>query len=250
MAKLKRFLEVAEHTALSPALRELYTQRGDKFVLDADDAEGLQQSLDAERQAKKALEARLAGFGELTPEQVKKLQEETAKANREKDFSAGNFEKILAEERAKHDKDLELKDGEAARLRGSLQSALIDAEAVRAIAEHGGNPALLLPIIKGRTRLESVGEREVAVVIGDKGGPLLKAGAQKADDYMPISEFVAGMKADKTYAGAFAAGVGSGSGAQGGNGRRVAFSGPAKAANDTAARLAKQIQEGANRVSD
>jgi hypothetical protein len=72
----------------------------------------------------------------------------------------------------------------------------------------------LLPIIKGRTKLESVGEQEVAVVIGEKGGPLLRAGAQKADDFMPIGEFVATMKADKTYAGAFASNAGSGSGGQ------------------------------------
>lgn len=246
MAKLKRILEGTEHAALSPALRELYTERSGKYVLDADDAEGLTASLESERQAKKALEARLAGYGDLTPEQVKALQETTAKATREKDFASGNFEKILAEERAKHAKDMELRDQGDTRLRASLQSALIDAEAVRAITEHGGNPTLLLPIIKARTKLQTVGDQEVAVVIGDKGGPLLKAGATKAEDYMPIGEFVGALKADKQYAGAFASAVGSGSG---GANRQPGSQPMRSGMSEQVKSIAKSITEGATRIS-
>lgn len=206
---LKRSLDKTEFASLDAGLKSQYLERDGKYVLDVDDTPAI-AALDAERQARKALEAKLAGYGDLTPEQVKALNEGKAKAEREKDFASGNFEKILAEERAKHAKDLELRDAREKGLRTTVESALIDAEATRAIVEHGGNPALLLPIIKGRTRLETVGDREVAVVIGEKGGPRLKTGAQKADDYMPINEFVAEMKSDKTYAGAFAANLGSG----------------------------------------
>lgn len=250
MAKLKRVLEAAEHGALSAALRELYTQRGDKYVLDADDAEGLQQSLDSERQKAKALEATLASFGGLTPEQAKKLQEDTAKANREKDLSAGNFEKILAEEREKHVKDLTLRDKGEERLRTSLEDALINSEAGRAIRDAGGSEALLLPIVKARAKLMTAGDREVAVIIGDKGGPRLKANAKSAEEYMPISEYVSELKADKTYAGAFAAGVGSGTGgARNGQSQRLT-GGPGKAQADTAAKIATSIREGATRLTE
>lgn len=211
MAKLERAIDATKYNSLEPAYKTAYLQQGDKYVLDVDDSPAL-SALESERQARKALEAKLAGYGDLTPEQVKALNDEKAKALREKDFANGNFEKILAEERQKHAKDMELRLEGEKRLKATLEAALIDAEATRAIVENGGNPALLLPIIKTRAKLESVGDREVAVITGDKGGPLLKAGAQKADDYMPISEFVAGMKADKTYAGAFAANVGSGTG--------------------------------------
>lgn len=247
MAKLKRILESSEHAALSPALRELYAEHNGKYVLDSDDAEALQASLDGERQAKKALEAKLASYGDLSPEQVKALQETTAKATREKDFAAGNFEKILAEERAKHAKDLELRDQGDSRLRASLQSALIDAEAVRAITEHGGNPTLLLPIIKARTKLQTVGDQEVAVVIGEKGGPLLKAGATKAEDYMAIGEFVGSLKSDKQYAGAFASGVGSGTG---GAARQPGSPPQRSGVTEQVARLAKAVREGATRISE
>src|SRR6266576_685852 len=218
MAKLKDVLEPTEYNALSAVYRELYTEKAGKFVLDHEGGEGLQTALEAERTAKKALELRLAGYGELTPEQVKKLQEDTAKANREKDLSAGNFEKILAEERENHAKDQTLRDKGEERLRNSLESALIDAEAVRAIAELKGSAALLLPIIKARAKLQTAGDREVAVIIGDKGGPRLKRDAKSADEFMGISDYVAELKADKTYAGAFESGVGSGTGGTRGNG--------------------------------
>lgn len=211
MAKLEHSIDPAKYQSLDAATKNFYVQQGDKYVLDVDTTPAM-TALEQERAARKAAEQKLAGYGDLTPEQVKALNEAKSKAEREKDFAAGNFEKILAEEKAKAAKDMELRDQRERTLLTSLQGALIDAEATRAIVANGGNPALLLPIIKGRTKLETVGDQQVAVVIGEKGGPLLKAGAQKADDYMPISEFVASMKADKTYAGAFASQVGSGSG--------------------------------------
>jgi len=244
MAKLDFSVDATKYTTLDPATKNFYTQQGDKYILDVDQSPAL-SALETERQSRKALEAKLAGYGDMTPEQVKVLNDAKGKAEREKDFANGNFEKILAEERAKHAKDMELRDMGDKRLRATLESALIDAEATRAIVEHGGNPALLLPIIKGRTKLESVGEREVAVVIGEKGGPLLKSGAQKADDYMPISEFVAGMKADKTYAGAFAAGVGSGTGGQR-NGQRQTTE--AKESQDRMQRTVEALKGGATRI--
>ena len=247
MAKLKRVIEKAEYLALPASRREDYLERGDKYVLDADDAEALEHSLETERQAKKALEARLAGYGDLTPEQVKALNDGKAKAEREKDFAAGNFEKILAEERDKHTKDLQLRTEGEARLRESLKQALIDAEAVRAITAMKGNPELLLPIITARTKLQTVGDHEVAVVIGDKGGPRLKTGAKSAEDYMPITEYVAELKADKRYAGAFEAGVGSGSG------NRTGPLGGRPLAQDKRAKMDAVVQalkEGATRIGE
>jgi hypothetical protein len=250
MAKLKRVLETAEHAALSAALRELYSQKGDKFVLDADDAEGLQQSLDAERARAKALETKLAGFGDLSPEQVKKSQEDAAKAQREKDLASGNFDKILAENAAKHAKDLELRDAVETRLRGSLSKALIKSEAIREITAQGGSIDLLLPIIEARSKLQTVGDEEVAVIIGEKGGPRLKANAKTAEEFMPMSEFVAELKGDKKFAGAFAAGVGSGSGGQRNGQQQRTPMGPAKAQAETANRIAQQIAGGANRLTE
>jgi hypothetical protein len=250
MAKLKRVLEATEHGALSPALRELYTQRGDKFVLDADDAEVLQQALETERQKARTLEATLANYGELTPEQAKKLQEDTARAQREKDVSAGNFQNILDQERDKHVKDMALRDKGEERLRTSLEDALINSEAGRAIRDAGGSEALLLPIVKARAKLMTAGDREVAVIIGDKGGPRLKANAKSADEFMPISEYVAELKADKTYAGAFAANLGSGTGGQRTGQSSRLTGGPGKAQAETAAKIATAVREGATRLTE
>jgi hypothetical protein len=62
---------------------------------------------------------------------------------------------------------------------------------------------------------------------------------------MPISEFVAELKADKTYAGAFAAGVGSGSGRPR-EATRSTSGRPGVAA--TAEKLAALVKGGADRV--
>jgi len=210
MAKLEHTVDAAKFNALDTNAKGFYVQQGDKYVLDVDTTPAL-TALEAERQARKALETKLAGYGDMTPEQVKALNDAKAKAEREKDFANGNFEKILAEEREKHQKNLDLRDQGEKRLRDSLQQALIDSEAVRAITALKGNPELLMPLVTSRTKLQTVGDREVAVVIGDKGGPRLKAGAKSAEDFMPISEYVAELKADKRYAGAFESGVGSGS---------------------------------------
>lgn len=250
MAKLKDVLEPNEHAALSPAYREVYVEKGGKFVLDHDGGEGLQSALESERQAKRALEAKLSGYGDLTPDQVRKLQEDTAKAQREKDFAAGDFQKIIDQERDKHAKDLTLRDKGEERLRHSLESALIDAEAVRAIADAKGSAALLLPIVKARAKLQSLGDQEVAVIVGDKGGPRLKPNAKSAEEFMSISEYVAELKADKTYAGAFDSGVGSGSGgARTGQSQRLT-GGPGKAQAETAAKIATAVREGATRLTE
>jgi len=208
---LKRSLEKSEYGSLDAGLKSSYKELDGKYVLDVDDSP-LVTALDVERQAKKALEARLAGYGDLTPEQVKALNEAKGKAERDKDFAAGNYDKIVAEMNAKHAKDMELRDAGDARLRASLQRALITAEAMRELQAQGGNPDLLLPIIEARSKLQTVGEQEVAVIIGDKGGPRLKRDAKSAEEYMPMSEYVAELKADKRYAGAFVSPVGSGTG--------------------------------------
>jgi hypothetical protein len=252
MAKLKRVLEATEYNALTAAMKDAYTEKGGKYVLDTDDAEGLQSSLEAERKARKDLEAKLAGYGEMTPEQVKALSDDKTKAERDKDFAKGNFEKILAEEKAKMDKTLSMRDEGEKRMRATLESALIDAEAVRILADPRirGNPELLLPIIKQRTQLQTVGDREVAVIIGEKGGPRLKAGAKSADEYMGLSEYVAELKADPRYKGAFESPAGSGTGGQ----RAVAQSQrPARQAPDMVAqgeRVVAALKEGATTISD
>lgn len=235
---LQRTIDKAAFAALPDTLKTEYIEREGKYVLNVDDSPML-SALEAERRAKKDLESKLASYGNLTPEQAKQLQEQTTKAEREKDFAQGNFEKILAEERAKHAKDQEIWEQRTSGLRSTLQSALIDAEAVRAITQHGGNAALLLPIIKQRTKLQTVGDREVAVVYGDQGGPLLRAGAKGSEDFMPIGEFVATLKADKTYGGAFASTVGSGSGSPRPSGR------PTNAGQQFSGKIAQAIKDGA-----
>lgn len=244
MAQLEHTLDTTKYTALDATAKTFYTQQGDKFVLNVDNTPAM-AALESERQARKAAETKLAAYGEMTPEQVKQLNDAKAKAEREKDFANGNFEKILAEERAKHAKDLELRDQGEARLKSSLEAALISEEATRAIVAEGGNPDLLLPIIKGVAKLEATGDRFVAVVIGEKGGPLLKTGAQKADDYMSLGEYVKGMKADKRYAGAFASPAGSGTGGQR-NGTRA--SPPSKEATDRMNRAVEALKGGATRI--
>jgi hypothetical protein len=243
---LQRSIDKAAYTSLDASVKALYAERDGKYVLDVDDSPML-SALDTERAAKKALEQRLAAYGDMTPELAKGLSEQKSRAEREKDLAAGNFEKILAEERAQATKTLEMQLAEQARLKGTLQEALVNAEAVRAITAMKGNPELLLPIVSQRAKLQTVGDREVAVIIGDKGGPRLKAGAKTADDYMSIPEYVAELRADARYKGAFEANVGSGSGRAAGAGMNQPMS---ASKQETMEKAVQMLKEGATRIGE
>lgn len=150
-----------------------------------------------------------------TPDEIAELLKAQEEAERKKAEEAGEWDKLKAQMEGNFNKSLEEKDGVIGRYRSALEKNLIDAAATSAIAELKGVPALLLPHIRDRVKVEEKdGEFSVVVLDEDRKTPKLNATNQP----MSIKELVAAMREDETFGRAFEAPGGSGGGGQGGGG--------------------------------
>ena len=203
MARVKRSLTAKEWQALPADKQDMYTQDGDKYLLDDDGAEALKSALDRALEREKELKASLAAFDGIDPSKHKELVEAATKLQRQRDLDEKNFDKVLGEEREKMGKEVAMREQRIARLQASLERALVDAEATREIAAQGGNPTLLLPAMRPAIKVREIGEQHIAVVLDPKGEPRLKPDARSTDDFLPIRDYVAELKGNVEYAGAF-----------------------------------------------
>lgn len=99
----------------------------------------------------------------------------------------------------RHKQELAGKDKELAKLRRTLETRLVDAEATSAIAEAGGAPALLLPLVQQNVRLVEFGGEYVAVAVNAKGEPR----ANGRGGYLTVADLVAEMRATPDLMRAF-----------------------------------------------
>lgn len=206
MAKIARKLPKAEWLKLPDALQALYTERGGEYLLDADDAAELQSALQNEREELRKARARLDALKDIDPAKHAELLAAAETASREKDIAAGNYQKLIEQDRVAHQEELKKRDKIAAGLRGQLEESLVDGELTRAIATYPGARAkLLMPAARAKVALREIGGRLRSVVLDDKGEPRLKPGAKSADEYMAPADLIAEMRNDKEYAGAFPA---------------------------------------------
>ena len=200
------------------ALRSFYAEGEDgKFHLDAEgieDVGGLKSALEAERRERKKHERALAAFKDVDPEryQVMLKAEEEREAGKAK--ASGDWEKREAQLIEKHGREVKLKDDALAAAHRTVERALVDAEASRAIAAAKGSVRLLLPEIKQRVKVlrGDDGEFVVRVVDADGTPRIGKVEAGKASP-MTIAELVAELREDGELARAFDGSGASGSGA-------------------------------------
>lgn len=175
---------------------------------------------EAIKEAKKAKEA-LKGYDGVDPEEFKRLKKAAEEAEEKRAKGEGDWKALEDQLKQRHAQEMEKATAESKRLRSSLESHLIDAEAVRALAEHSDSPSLLLPHVRGRMKvIEQDGEFFARVV--DEKGNVRIGNAQGAP--MSLSELIEEMKQDKTYAPAFRGTGSSGGGAS----KSAAGSGGAK----------------------
>lgn len=176
------------------------------------EAGGLKSALKKERDARGEMEKQLRQFDGLDPAEIRKLLDEKKKAEDEKAKAAGDFEKLLNQEREKFAKELKSRDDKTAGLQKSLEEALIDAAARKAIGADG-DADLLLPHVQKVTKLVETNGRYVAVVLDESGEPRLAPDAKTASDYMGIDHLVKGWKDEGKFAGAWFGTGASGGGA-------------------------------------
>ena len=145
-------------------------------------------------EAKRAKSA-LKQYDGIDPDEYAQLKEAQEHAEQERAKAAGDFEAY----KAKLDKKLSEKDALIADLSKRNENTWREREALAAIAKHGGNVTLLRGIVSGALAVEADGDGYSvhATVDGEKLSP---------------TDYVARLKADDEYAGAFS---GTGVGGQG-----------------------------------
>ena len=167
---------------------------------------------EVERREKEKHRKTLEILGVESPDEVPMKLEELRRA------SAGATDAVRSEVaetfKRTYGAQLQQKEAEAAKLRKTLQSTLIDGEATRAIADAKGVTRALLPHVTGAMKLiEEDGELRPRVV--DARGEV-----RYSNEGLPMTaaDFVSEMRRDADFAGLFASSGSTGTGARGAGG--------------------------------
>lgn len=245
MARIREKLDRAEWAKLSQEMQAAYVERNGEYVLDTEGANELRTAYDRTKQELAESKKRLADLGDVDAAEYQRLKEAEAKAIREREIEKGNFEKLVAQDREAHVKELAKREEMAARLRSQLEESLVDGQIISAIAKYPN--AKVTPLLLGAKRtvkLQEIGGKLRAVVVDEKGEARLKAGAKTADDYMAPEDLIAEMRNNVEWAGNFPA-----SAVASPNQRSIVSSSPqSKAQKEVIEQIAQQVRDGATRI--
>lgn len=222
---LKAIVESLE--GLSEDVAAEYSQREDgKFQLQVDaigglelaDTAGLKSALQKERQSVADLKGEVKKYGDLDPDaarealtKVEQLGEMTPTEKVEQQIRT-RTEKLVAQ----HNADKATLEKTIDGLKGQLSANLIDVAATAALNELGGNVRLLLPHVRGMTRMRQTDDGRFVAEVLDENGQVEIDGQGNP---LTIPKLVEKMKSDDTFAPAFkgSGATGSGAGGSGGN---------------------------------
>ena len=201
------------------AQRDLYKAAGEKFVLDVtgmDDPVGLKSALTKEREAVKLAHRQAAQWTALgkTPDEITALLASQATAETDKLAQAGEWDKLRKQQTDLHDATIATMTQAGVEKDRTLSKHLIDSAAVSAIAANKGSSALLLPLIRGATKVVNENGVYAARVIDATGTPRVNANGE----FLSINDLVSEMRQDVDLGRAFEPSGTSGSGASGGGG--------------------------------
>jgi hypothetical protein len=198
------------------------TPDGEDNAAAADDLAELKGALKKERRRARDASKRARDLEErydgIDPDEYRELSKAREDAEAQDAEKRGEWEKLSAKQKDAHDKQLADRDALNGQLRKALYGELIDARAVRELAEQDGSAKLLLPHVRARMDVvEQDGKYRVRVL--DANG---EPDVNNDGEPMTLKDLVTQMKADATFAPAFASsgaeGTGSPSGGTGGAG--------------------------------
>lgn len=203
--------------ALPEAVRPLYEQDGDKFRLQLDgyeDPAGLKSALQKEREAAKSAQKQASAWAQLgkTPEEIQQLVEAQRKAEEDKLKGSGEWDKLKAQMLEQTAKEREQLEGKLKSKDAAIERHLIDSQAVAAISEMKGVPALLLPHVKAAVRVVDDNGEYVTRVVDAQGNPRVNG----KGEFLSIKDLVSEMRQSEVFGRAFEPTGTTGSGAQGG----------------------------------
>lgn len=205
--------------SVDESVRSLYVADGEKFKLDVsgvEDTAGLKSALQKEREAARQATKQAHAWSSLgkTPEEIQQLLEAQRKADEDKAAKNGEWDKLKAQmqeqfssERGKLEQALKAKDS-------AIERYLIDAQAVAAISELKGVPALLLPHVKAFVKVIDDNGEYATRVVDANGNPRVNA----KGDFLTIKDLVSEMRESDIFGRAFEPSGASGGGARTTNG--------------------------------
>ena len=231
---LAAIIKEETYNGLSDQLKPEYKKQEDgTYLLDVtpidgfalEDVKGLKSSLGAARSERDAAQAQLRNFGDLDPnkarEALKKI-EDMAKWEPEEKVKE-QIEAIKAQLTDKHKTELDKKHEELANLTKQLEQVMIDELATKEIVAQGGiktSPTVLLPYIRGITRMRQVDGKFVSEVVGADGNARISP-ATNSTGTMTIAELITEMKGQEAFSPLFNGSGATGSGATGSNTQRT-----------------------------
>lgn len=239
---LKAILETLD--GISEEIKGHYSERDGKFYLGVDSVDGmsledvraLKNALSQERKRAEEAATLAKSFGDLDIDAAREALRKVDEMRNWKPDQKVQEQLRLKEEEIKRQSQSQLDKlkTELDTTVRQLERELVTSAASKAIAEKGGNPNLLLPLVERRTRMRRTDAGQfLAEVLDDTGGVRIspKSGAT---DPMTIGELIEEMAGREEYAGAFSGTGARGSGASGSEGFRPASSGVKISAGDLA----------------
>lgn len=205
---LKATLTKDEHASLDDALKSLYKQSGENFILDAEgveDVTGLKSALAAERKKAAEFEKLAKKFEGMDVDKINAALEFQRKADEKKLADKGEFEKIRLQDQEKHKSEIEKINAEVTKWKstylqesvgGKLKTALIAAGVLPEAIEDATRA--LMPSVKSEMT-----DNGVEIKFMDEHG---------LDSGKSLDETVKGFKDSRKYF--FAATGAAGSGAE------------------------------------
>lgn len=199
---------------LPEGLRSAAKQQGQSVVVDAmpegwaiEDITALKGAITTERSTRKELERKIKDFEGIEDPASAREALEAMQAGRLK--SSKEIEEWKKSAEAKFAQDAAKIRAQSDGLTKQLRELMVDRAAMQAIVEAGGNPKLLLPIVRGAAKAEMTENGTFAVTLVDEQGKELMTRAAGSSAPMQFSEFVNTLRENPDFKSAFAgSGVG------------------------------------------
>lgn len=201
---LKLKVTADEWKSLDEGIKGLYEEKDGGYVLSIDgleDTNGLKSALEKERKARSEYEKTVRQYQGLgkSPDEIAELVRLHEEAEKNKLEQKGEWDKLKAQLLDSHKKELSARDEAVQKMKGTLESYLVDAAATEAIAAAKGIPQLLLPHVKSAVKvIEEDGKYQVRVV-GPDGSPRMNA----KGEFLGIKDLVAEMRESEIFSRAF-----------------------------------------------
>lgn len=201
---IKLKITKAEYDSLDEGIRGLYEEKDGSYQLAVDgieDTGGLKSALEKERKARadfEKLTKQYQGLGK-SPEEIAELLKKQEETEREKLENKGEWEKLKAQLLESHKKELTAQEETVQKMKATLESYLVDASAIEAIASAKGVPELLLPHVKASVKVVEEEGKYLVRVVDKEGSPRMNS----KGEYIGIKDLVAEMRESEIFMRAF-----------------------------------------------